>query len=60
LIIKQYYGLSAINIINTSKTFRERQMKIAAIRENYNILENDNFPRLKKIIKALNKPPEKR
>lgn len=60
LIIKQYYGLSAINIVNTSKTFRERQMKIAQIKENFNILENDNFPRLKSIIKTLNKPTEKR
>ena len=47
LVIKEFFGLSAINIENISRTYRERQMKIQQIRENFNILSQYDTNRLK-------------
>ena len=60
LVVKEYFGLSAINIENISRTFKEREMKIQQIKENFNVIEPNNYSRLKNIILALQKPKGKR
>ena len=47
LIVKEFFGLSAINIDNVSRTFKERQEKTLEMKTNFNILESSNTERLK-------------
>ena len=59
-ILKTYFGVSAIQITNQTKTQRERRSKTQRLHEDYNIIENDNYTRLNAIIGVLNKPCDKR
>ena len=59
-ILKDTFGLSAHQIQNVSKTYRERQIKIRKVRDQFRIIEPDNYPRLQKVIEILKKPSGKR
>jgi hypothetical protein len=45
-VINDYFGVSAIQIENISRTYRERQMKVKLLNENFNVIDGDNHERL--------------
>ena len=54
------FGLCAHHIQNVSKTYREREIKTRKVRDQFRIIEPDNYQRLEIIIDILTKPPGKR
>lgn len=59
-MLNDFFGVSAIQIQNVSRTYRERQMKVKMLNENFNVIDGKNHERLTRIVTALKKPIEKR
>ena len=59
-MLNDFFGVSAIQILNVSRTYRERQMKVKMLNENFNVIDGNNHERLTRIVTALKRPIEKR
>jgi len=52
-MLNDFFGVSAIQIENISRSYRERQMKVKMLKENFNVIDGNNHERLTEIITAL-------